>query len=235
MLRSWAEDIRVKTKDMSREQTAEYVMNYYWYHILLGVLALGLLVLGIYHVTWGKRTVDFSLAIVNQDINHARDEALRDAFAASSGIQAETIEVDSDYLISYGNVKLDGVNESSYEKFFFKWRSGGLDAVVMPESFYEYCKKQGGGFIELKDYASPVADSQEETRGGCLLEEALKEQGGEGGLLVDDGKGMGLYIEGTKLAGELKQDADDPLVLVIPDESRHDGACRGFLEYVLVE
>ena len=34
VVRKWIEDIRTKTKEMSREQTVEYVATYYWYHIL---------------------------------------------------------------------------------------------------------------------------------------------------------------------------------------------------------
>ena len=47
MIKEWAEDIRSKTKNMSKEQRAEYVMTYYWYHILLGALFLGLALMSI--------------------------------------------------------------------------------------------------------------------------------------------------------------------------------------------
>lgn len=87
MIREWVEDIRIKTKDMGLGQKAEYVLNYYWYHILLSVLALGILLLGIYHITWGKKMVEFSLVLVNQDINYKRDREICKEFAAASGIR----------------------------------------------------------------------------------------------------------------------------------------------------
>lgn len=55
MVRKWISDIREKTKDMDRQQAAEYVLTYYWYHMLLTAVSLGLVILVIYHIGWGTR------------------------------------------------------------------------------------------------------------------------------------------------------------------------------------
>ena len=89
--------------------------------------------------------------IVNQRVDYERDERLASAFAEASGIAEEGILVDSDYVFSYEGVQLEAANESSYEKFFFHWGSGELDAVLMPESFYRYCKKLEYSFGDLRE------------------------------------------------------------------------------------
>ena len=58
------------------------------------------------------------------------------------------IVIDSDYQISYRDKQLESVKESSYEKFFFNWQAGEIDAMIIPESFYEFCLDLGGEFME---------------------------------------------------------------------------------------
>lgn len=151
-MKKWITDIRVKTKDMNREQALEYIAGYYWYHILIACILLGLILLLIYHIGWGNRKKEFSCVLVNQEIDFARDEELAKEFGSFCGLGAEQILINSDYQISYGEKQLEGVNESSYEKFFFNWSAGEIDAMIMPESFYEYCIKQNGEFSEEKIY-----------------------------------------------------------------------------------
>lgn len=231
MIRKWAEDIKVKTRDMDRDAKVEYVMNYYWYHILLGALMMGLLILGIYHVTWGKKKIDFSMVIVNQEINYARDEGIQDAFAEFAGLPSKHVQVDSDYMISYDGVRLEGINESSFEKFFFSWAAGSIDAIVMPESFYRYCKEQNGTFVELEELlAAAGADGQ----GGISAETAEAVQNGQKKIfLQEDERCMGVYVEETGLSEYFIHDEQDPYVLVFPTDLTHKGAAGKFLEYAL--
>lgn len=65
---------------------------------------------------------------------------------------------DSDYLLSYDDVQLSEANESSYEKFFLNWHVHEIDAMIMPKSFYEYCKRQGGEFQETIELEEQMAN-----------------------------------------------------------------------------
>ena len=226
MIKEWAEDIRTKTREMSRDEKVEYIMAYYWYHILIAVVLTGLLVLGIYHVSWGKRRTDFSMVIVNQDINAARDQAIGDGFAEFSDSNSKYIQIDSDYMISYADHKLEGVNESSYEKFFFGWSVGAIDAMIMPESFYQYCKEQGGTFLELSSLAEYVPKERKQELRDCLEEQ-------KDCLFEDQGKAVGIYASETAYAKQLMQNEEDPFVLVFPGDIKHREAGAKFLEYIL--
>ncbi len=213
MIKEWAEDIRIKTKNMNREQTAEYIRNYYWYHILLSVLALGLTILLAYHLTWGRQRTDFTLVIINQKVDFSRDEEIRDAFSKSSGIRDKYIHIDSDYLISYDDVKLEGVNVSHLEKFFFNWSSKDLDAVVMPESFYASCTRQKAAFTELSSVWQDFMPLSS--------------------MFQQDGENIGVYLEDTKLARYLVSSKDDPVVVLFPVDTKHEEAREKFLQYIL--
>ena len=65
--------------------------------------------------------------------------------------------IDSDYNCSHGQFRLEGTNESSYEKFFFQWRNQEIDAVILSESFYKHCKEMGGDFRVLVNEMSEGA------------------------------------------------------------------------------
>lgn len=61
MFKKWIEDIRVKTKAMDRAQKKEYIMAYYWYHILIAFVLLVIAGIVIYHIVWGSREKLFHL------------------------------------------------------------------------------------------------------------------------------------------------------------------------------
>lgn len=142
-------DIREKTKHMGKKEACSYLLNYYWYHALIAAAILALIFLFGTHYLFGRKPTLFSCVIVNQEMDAARDQKLAASFAESAGISEKQVMVDSNYNFSFGDLHLSGVNESSYEKFFFLWRNGEMDAVILSESFYQYCKEMGGEFKAL--------------------------------------------------------------------------------------
>lgn len=215
-IRATMEEIGRNTMRMSRRQKAEYVLTYYWYHMLLVAVGAGLLILLVRHLFFGAPPKELVCVIVNQQADHGRDEALLQEFAEWSGMDPKRILVDSDYIFSYGNVRLEGANESSYEKFFFRWRSQELDAVLMPESFYRYCKEIEYDFADLRLYCT---DEQRARHEGIFIEE--------------NGIDEALYVENTRLMPYLKRTEEERMVLVFVPESEHMEAGRAFLEFAL--
>lgn len=212
--RKMMEDIHKKTIQMDRRQRAEYILAYYWYHLLFVLLGAGLLILLVRHLFFGEPPKEFTCVLVGQMVDHERDEALAADFAEASGIPLEQIEIDSDYVFSYGDVRLEGVNESSCEKFFFRWGSGELDAVLMPESFYRYCRELEYEFADL----------------GVLCTEEQQERY-RGQFVETEGRQEALYVEITRLMPYVRQTDEDRMVLVYLPESVHEAADRAFLEY----
>lgn len=218
MFKKWIEDIRVKTKNMDKAQKWEYIMAYYWYHILIAFIVLVIAGIAIYHVTWGNPERLFSLAIVNQRVDYDRDEKLAEEFSISSGIKSRNIMVDSDYLLSYGDIKLDDVQvkESLFEKFFLGWQAGALDAVIMPESFFNYCIGKDGEFTGLLEICPDLLN-----------------MGSEESFYKYNDVYTGIYIDKTKIFGDFITDNSDPVILVFIKDGSHLKECRKFIEYVL--
>ncbi len=172
ILRGWIDDIRIKTKGMNGNDRAEYIAEYYWYHILLAFLGIGLVVLLLYHVTAGRRAVSFACIIVNEKIDAARDRSLAEEFAQALAQETKKIRVDSDYRISYPGHVEEGSNESDYEKFFFGWSEGEFDAVIMPRSFFSYCTELGGEFRSISEEGARSIPLDETVLSGEIMENA---------------------------------------------------------------
>ncbi len=196
-VRRWIRDIRTATKNMGPADRAEYIAEYYWYHILLAFLVIGLLALIVYHVTAGRRVVSFACIIVNETVDYERDSALSGEFAEALNLDPDRVRVDSDYRISYTGHEQKGNNESDYEKFFFGWSEGELDAIVLPESFLSYCEEVGG---ELR---------------------AVSEDGA-----------VSIPLRKTKLQGRIRDDGNDPMVIVFPADGLHEEETAAFAEYI---
>lgn len=142
----WVKDIKEKTSGMSKEKRIEYIAEYYWYHILIFCLIVVLLILTVYHLAVGRRSSSFTCIIVNEKIDLERDQELCELLSKQLKLSSSEIRADSSYRISYTGHKEEESNESNYEKFFFGWSEGEFDAVIMPETFYQYCKELGAEF-----------------------------------------------------------------------------------------
>lgn len=208
-MRHYIREIRKNTAGMDRRKKAEYILTYYWYHILGLAAAVCLVLFLIIHFGFREEPPVFTCVMVNQEINYARDEKMEEDFSKASGIDAERMEIDSDYNISYADIQLEGINESSYEKFFFKWQNEELDAVVMPESFYEYCTGLGGEFKSLEDWG---------------LEGFVPYE--------DEGKITAVYAEDTGLSDYIENETGEALLLAFPDTGQHEEECRAFLDFI---
>ena len=208
-MRNYIKEIRKNTEGMSGKERAEYILAYYWYHILGAAAVVGLVLFLIIHFGFRDEQPLFTCVMVNQNIDQARDAQMETDFADSSDIEEERIVFDSDFNISYGDIQLEGINESSYEKFFFKWRNQELDAVIMPESFYRYCLDLGGTFRSLENW---------DVQGLPLYEEG--------------GSPVAVKVEETSLSKYLENKTGETLLLAFPKDGQHEEACGEFLEFL---
>ncbi len=198
-------DIKDKTRDMDAGARFAYIRTYYWYHILGICLLSFLLIFLILHFAFPEEKPLFRCALVNQEIDQDRDEALEDQFAENSGLSRKQIQFDSDYVISYDGSKKEGTNESSFDKFFFQWSGGELDAVVMDKDFLQYCIEVGGEFY-------PAADFDTGSLTLCQVD----------GVSVID---LGDTALKESLIGE-------DLVVAFPATGKHMEACQEFVDYL---
>lgn len=207
-------DIREKTAHMDRKQKLEYIAAYYWYHILFVVLGALFLLLLIRHLFFGEPPKVFNCVMIDQAIDFERDATLGEDFAKNLGVSPEQISIDSNYVFSYVGKELEGANESSYDKFFFRLGGGELDAAILPESFYRYCMDLEYTFADLET---------------MLTEEEKARWQAE--LVETNGTYNGIYISNLSLMEYLDQEKEDPVLLVFFQSEKNTETNRRFLEF----
>lgn len=209
-MKKYIQDICRQTAGMAFQQKLEYIITYYWYHMLGISLAVVLAVFLIVHFAVGEQEPYFSAVLINQPIDYRKDEEMETAFLAYlEGNDDRIVDISSDYNFSYGEVKLEGVNESSYEKFFFRLGGGELDAVILPESFYRHCLEMDVEFTDLS---------------GMMT--------GNLPVYADKGKQTAVYVEETGLHEWLQSETGETLLLVFPASGTHREACQEFLDFL---
>lgn len=209
--------IKESTSGMTGWERAEYVLTYYWYHMLGIAAAAGILIFLAIHFAFPERPPAFSCALVNQRIDYQRDERLELAFIQAAELMEDFVVIDSDYHISYPGDRMEEANESSFDKFFLKWSGGELDAVVMSEDFLRYCVSVGGEFYSPEEIWEGQTDAEME--------------------LYDADGVSGIRVYGTRLADYLEKSKEEleeeNLLLVFPKEGTNKAECRKFLEFIL--
>lgn len=208
-MKHYLQEIRKNTEGMTGAEKAEYVITYYWYHILGICVFFGLIIFLIVHFAFASPKPEFSCAIVGQQIDYQRDADLENDFADAEGLTEKLVDFDSDYNFSYTGKEEDkekeGIGESSFEKFFLKWSNGELDAVVLTEDFLKYCIWSDGEFHPANDFEM-------------------------NGLEVREIDGVSVIpIKGTRLDKYLN--SNEELFLVFPKEGKHTDADQKLIDF----
>lgn len=203
------EDIKAKTSAMDRKEAFSYILTYYWYHILGIVLAAALILLFTGHYLFGNQKPIFTCVMVNQRMDDDRDQRIAKSFADAAGLPEKQVVVDSNYHFSYDQTILEGVNESSYEKFFFQWGNKELDAVILSEGFYRHCKSMGGEFRQL---------TEKETEGFAEY--------------MDGGTCTAVILGRDRFLEQVNGKKDEKLLLAFPTTGKHEKESGQFLKFL---
>lgn len=201
--------IKENTRNMSLRRGMEYVLHYYWYHILGIMAVLGFFLFLIFHFAFPDKKPLFYCVFINQKIDVDRDEKVATDFANYSCISESEIILDSNYIISYPGNRLEIANESSIDKLFIKWSNSEIDAIVMTEDFVKYCIDVGGEFYSIDDFNI-------------------------GNLVIRNVDGVScIEIADTYLAQKLEGGESGNLLLLFPKEGIHQEVCQKFIDFII--
>ena len=209
IFRNYLDDIKEKTQDMSIKEKVAYVITYYWYHILIIVSIIALIFFTVRFYLFGNVRPEFTCVIADHVMNEETAEQIAGDFADMAGLDPELVEIDPDYFFSYGDVEMEGVNESSYEKFFLRWRNQELDAVIIPESLYRFCEEMGGSCRSLEDMDTTGLETY-----------------------TDNGVCTAVVLGEADMIEEVTGKEEEKLLLAFPDNGRHEELCEVFLRCI---
>lgn len=206
--RKWIADVGEKTSNMNKKEKYSYIATYYWPHILGVVSIIALFLLFGEHYLFGNSKPEFTCVFVNQRVDIERDGKIAETFSKEAKLDIKEVAIDSDYNFSYGDIHLEGVNESAYDKFFFQWQNGELDAVILSEGFYQYCQELGGEFRSIE------------------VEEIGKFE-----PYMDDGICTAVVLGKDNFTKIVSGSETERLLLAFPKTGKHEENSKKFLRY----
>ena len=140
-------DIKKNISGMSSKSAIEYIITYYWYH-MLGICAfVGLVVFLIAHFCFPKDQSIFTCAIFGTYLDDgSMSEVARD-FANECGVDESLIVFDVNYRL--GENADDVQNEYALEKLILQWSVGSVDAVILDRDVLASIVNAGGEFTAV--------------------------------------------------------------------------------------
>ncbi|MDO4491421.1 MAG: hypothetical protein Q4B85_10165 [Lachnospiraceae bacterium] len=236
----WTKDIREKTKGMDKKSKVSYVFLYYWPHMLITGSIIALIFIFGRHYLFGNKKPEFTCILVNQRCDPQRDLEMAESYAQLADLDSDRVIIDSDYNFSYEGLSLKDVNESSCEKFFFLWRNGEIDAVVLSETMYQYCCELGGEFYCIEDtlgfpsYTDGAAwENPTDEEDYIAGENPADEETHADGVDPTAGEECTAVVLGyDSFTEEITGNSEEPLLLAFPKTGKHSGQIPVFLEYM---
>lgn len=226
MIKAWYAAEKEKTAEMTKEQKINYIIEYYLAFIIGAFVLVIAIVWLVFHFVADDKEEGFNCALVNCAVEGNSIE-LSDEMTKFFGYDPKEKEAyfDIDYQIAYPGVDNEAADNSFYEKFFLNIRMEVLDAVIMPQSFMEYCNTVGHPFYDVYDVLS---EEQIKTYEPYFLK-GKDEEGNEYTCGIDISKSeffdeMGIY--------GVKANEKEPLVLAFAYGGKHLEESREFLNYL---
>lgn len=228
-----------KMASMGKKEKAAYILDYYKVHIFVLLAFIALVIGVIYQVFFNSKETVYHFAVINEEMDVKKDEALMKTLGDWLDIDSrhQEVTVDSNYNIPYmynesGQlIYADGSlasDFSTHDKYFLNLSSHVIDAAVMPESFMEHCNSIERSYYDLTELFSEDVLAKYSDR-FCYGTDA-------------DGKRYlcGLYTDGTIFdaayfaadAGEDLIEACGRQVLAFPLYGRHPENNEKFLTWV---
>lgn len=226
MIKAWYAAEKEKTAQMTKEEKINYIIEYYLAFIIGAVLLLIAVIWLIFHFAFDEKEEGFNCALVNCAVEENSLE-LSDELTEFFGYEPKKKEAyfDIDYQIAYPGVDNEAADNSFYEKFFLNIRMEVLDAVIMPQSFMEYCNTVGHPFYDVYD----VLDAEQIKTYEPYFIKGKDEEGKEYTCGIDISKLKFFDEMGIQ---EVKANAEEPLVLSFAYGGKHLKESRSFLKFL---
>ncbi len=148
-------DKKRQWQSMTWPEKLDHIWTYYRAWIFSAVFVIAGAVWLVSRYLLDNEECGFSLGLINGYMEKG-DVALSAELDEFFGFQeGETYAYfDTAYQFSYTGVENSAGDNSFYEKFFLNIRMGELDAVIMPESFFEYCNDLEPIFCDVRSVLS---------------------------------------------------------------------------------
>lgn len=186
-----------KLKDMPPKKKAEYIWEYYKFHILGTIAAIILICVFIRDWRENRKPVYLDMIVINSDIAYNDENFISDDFIKYAGIDTSVynLSIDTGFVIS--ETGMDQMSLANTEKLMALFAAGTIDLLLGPDSLInEYGAMNA--YLDIEEILTPELRKQLEDKGFELYYTTVYEEDENGKLLPTETYPAGIYLDGSK-------------------------------------
>ncbi|OPJ58995.1 hypothetical protein [Clostridium oryzae] len=206
-----------KIANMSTKEKINYIVYYYKYYFIVGILIIAALVSFIVGRLNEKETV-FNASFIGTVLDYNKLEKLTDEATDKLVKNPNKQEI----VIDFKQIDLKGRNQQtavSVQKLVAQLSVGELDVLVMPgDVFNNYCKQ--GTFMDIENLKKDTS-----LKNLSFVKGKSKTEASE--------KTYGIDVSSLKIFSDLKYSSSNKLILAIPATTKHKSESIKFIKWLI--
>ncbi|MBR4719932.1 MAG: hypothetical protein IKP31_06805 [Lachnospiraceae bacterium] len=185
-----------KLKDMPPKKKAEYIWEYYKFHIIGTIAAIIFICVFIRDWRENKKPVFLDMIVINSDIAYTDDNPLRDDFIKYAGIDMDmyNLSIDTSFVISDSG--MDQLSLANSEKLMAMFAAGTIDLLLGPDDLInEYGAMNA--YKNMDEVFTPEIKAQLEKNGYEVYYATVYEEDENGNLYPEQTFPAGIYLDNS--------------------------------------
>ena len=191
-----------KLKDMPLKKKAEYIWEYYKFHIIGTIAAIVFICVFVRDLRENKKPVFLDMIVMNSDIAYTEDNPLRDDFIKYAGIDTDTynLSIDTGFVISDSG--MDQLSLANSEKLMALFAAGAIDLLLGPDDLIDEYGAMNA-YMDMEGILTPEIRAQLEKNGYELYYTTVYEEDENGKLFPEGTYVAGVYMDRSEYLNSL--------------------------------
>lgn len=186
-----------KLKDMPPKKKAEYIWEYYKFHIIGTIAAVILICVFIRDYRENRKPVFLDMAVINSDMAYSEENLISDDYVKYADIDTSVynLSIDTGFVISESG--MDQMSLANSEKLMAMFAAGSIDLLLGPDDLInEYGAMSA--YMNIEDILTPDMREQLESKGYELYYTTVYEEDANGKLSPADTYLAGVYLDNSE-------------------------------------
>ena len=186
-----------KLKDMPFKKKAEYIWEYYKFHIIGTVAAIIFICVFIRDWRENRKPVYLDMIVMNSDIAYTEDNPVRDDFIKYADIDMDVYNLSIDTSFVMSDSGMDQMSLANSEKLMAMFAAGTIDLLLGPDDLIDEYGAMNA-YMNLEDVLTPDIRARLEQKGYELYYTTVYEED-ESGKPVPSGTFLaGVYLDNSE-------------------------------------
>lgn len=185
-----------KLKDMPPKKKAEYIWEYYKFHIIGGIAAIILITTFVRDWRINRRPVYLDMIVINSDIAYSENNIIKDDYVkyADVDMDAYNLSIDTGFVIS--DSAMDQMSMANTEKIMALFAAGNIDLLLGPDNLIDEYGAMSA-YKNIEDILTPELRKQLEDKGYELYYTTVYDDDESGKPVPTEKYLAGVYLDNS--------------------------------------